>query len=427
MSDCLLSAGHTVSDAMEDANILIFNTCSIREKADEKLFSDLGRARLLQQRVRDLGDICMIIVAGCVAQAKSGNILRRAPCVDAIIGPQDIHRIASVVENISENFRRQTTAPIVITTLNAKSKFHYLGEDFFSRGCSEFLTIQEGCNNFCTYCVVPYTRGRETSRDVDEILKESKKLVALGVREIILLGQNVNSYNGVGPEGKNYDLSMLLFKLAEIDGLKRLRYITSNPKDVNKNIAIAHKEIDILMPFLHLPVQSGSDSILQKMNRKYSVDEYLARTDMLRDHRPDMAFSSDFIVGFPSETDSDFEKTLKLAEKMKFVQAYSFKFSPRENTAAAKMPDQVAESVKSERLQILQSLLNDHQSQFNRNSLGKRLSVLFTKRGKSENQVVGRSEYSQVVSVCDNCIKTGDIVNVRITQAKPRSLMGLVE
>jgi tRNA-2-methylthio-N6-dimethylallyladenosine synthase len=314
-----------------------------------------------------------------------------------------------------------------MTALETKNKFFHLGMQFFNRTCSEFLTIQEGCDNFCTYCIVPYTRGREFSRDASEIIEEAKKLLNLGVKEITLLGQNVNSYKGVGIDGKTWNLSRLLFELAELEGLRRIRYTTSNPKDISEDIGKAHREIDILVPFLHLPMQSGSNRILQKMNRKYSVEEYIRCIDMMRNYRQDIAFSSDFIVGFPTETDEDFQETMKLAEEIKFAQAYSFKYSPREKTAAAKIDGQIPEKIKSERLQILQNSLNDHQNQFNKNSIGKSLSVLFVKEGRYKNQLVGRSEYSQAVSVYANCISIGDIAQVKITETQSHSLVGLVE
>lgn len=424
LADALYESGYKLSESIDGADILIYNTCSIREKADEKLFSDLGRANLLKLEANARGDDCMIIVCGCVAQSKTADFASRAPYVDAIIGPQEIHNIKSVIDNI---LTKKDNPPVVLTQLNPRDKFDNLAKQFFKRNCSEFLTIQEGCNNFCTYCVVPYTRGREFSRDVDDIITEAKGLISVGVKEITLLGQNVNSYHGDGANGEKYSLAKLLFKLAELDGLARIRYMTSNPKDINIEMAKAHRDIDILAPFLHLPVQSGSDEVLKKMKRRYSVDDYLKCIDMLREHKTDIAFSSDFIVGFPGETDEDFEDTLKLAEKMKFAQAYSFKYSPRPHTVAAEMEDQIPDKKKSERLKILQDLLNSHQTQFNENCVGRNLSVLVTKSGRHKNQVVGRSEYSQAVSICDSSIKTGDIVSVKITEVKSHSLVGVTE
>ena len=426
MTDVLTTAGYTESKKKDDANILIFNTCSIREKADEKLFSDLGRVKSLKFKAKDKGEDFVIIVCGCVAQAKTTEITNRAPYVDAVIGPQEIHKIVSAIKTaLSKNDEDES---IFMNAMEAKEKFESLQSDQITkRSCSEFLTIQEGCDNFCTYCVVPYTRGREFSRDVVDIIEEAKRLISLGVKEITLLGQNVNSYRGEGPDGKIWSISKLLYAMAEVEGLARLRYVTSNPKDVEKDIAEAHRDIRILAPFLHLPVQSGSDKILKKKNRKYSVNEYLDRIEMLRKYRSDMAFSSDFIVGFPGETDKDFEDTLKLAEKVKYTQAYSFKYSPRNKTAAAKMDNQVPEKIKEERLKILQNLLNDQQNKFNENTIGKTVSVLFTKNGKFKNQLVGRSEYSQAVSICDKAIHIGDMANVKITELKSHSLLGSIK
>ena len=419
MADLLTDKGHTAVDEPEKADIVIFNTCSIREKADEKLFSDLGRVKTLKDSHN--GDF-IIVVTGCVAQTRVQDIMKRAPYVDIILGPQDIQAIA---EKIEECVRSEEV--LVSTSLGAEDKFHRLTADFHNRKVSEFLTIQEGCDNFCTYCVVPYTRGHEFSRNVADIVAEAKKLIAAGVKEIILLGQNVNSYKGIDENGQSRNLSNLLFTLAELDGLKRLRYTTSHPKDINESIGKAHRDIDILMPFLHLPVQSGSDAILKKMNRKYTAAKYFECIDMLREYRPDIAFSSDFIVGFPGETDEDFQQTLQLVERVKYSQAYSFKYSPRPNTVAAKMDNQIDERVKAERLSILQDLLNKQQTEFNENCVGKYLHVLLEKPGKHENQLVGRSEYSQAVSVCANNINIGDIVRVKITEAVSHSLLGTTE
>ncbi|MDR2681753.1 MAG: tRNA (N6-isopentenyl adenosine(37)-C2)-methylthiotransferase MiaB [Holosporaceae bacterium] len=420
IADALQEAGHKSASSMNDANILVFNTCSIREKADEKLFSDLGRARLKKLQAQVTGDDFIIVVTGCVAQSKSEDIAKRAPYVDIIVGPQEIHKIAEDIKNFEKKNK------IIRTESNAQNKFLHLTHQFFNREVSEFLTIQEGCDNFCTYCVVPYTRGREFSRDASDIIAEAKKMLSMNVKEIILLGQNVNSYRGIGPDGETWNLSRLIFALADLDGLKRIRYTTSNPKDVDESIALAHREVAILMPFVHLPVQSGSNAVLQRMNRKYSAEEYLKCIDLLRDSRSDMAFSSDFIVGFPGETDDDFQKTLDLVEKIKFAQAYSFKYSPRPGTAAEKMPNQVPEERKSERLQILQKILNDQQSSFNEGYVGGHLNVLVTKGGRHKNQQVGRSEYSQSVAICDSYLEIGDVARVKITESMSHSLVGVV-
>ena len=330
-------------------------------------------------------------------------------------------------ERIDDLIKNKNLDTLILTDQKASDKFEKFNKtgSFAEKSVSEYLTIQEGCDNFCTYCVVPHTRGREFSRSVKEITAEAKSLVANGVKEITLLGQNVNSYNGVDESGETSRLSQLLWELSSIEGLKRLRYTTSNPKDVDEDIAKAHRDIDILMPFLHLPVQSGSDEILRKMNRKYGRDRYFEVIDMLRSYRPDMAFSSDFIVGFPGETDQDFEDTLDLVKKVKFSQAYSFKYSPRPNTPAAKMKNQVSGDVKAGRLQRLQDLLNQQQSDFNSSFVGREVEVLLAKEGRHSGQLAGRSEYFQAVTVGNSDgLNIGDIVKVRVTNAVSHSLIG---
>ena len=422
MEDILMSLGHKKEDKAEDANLLIFNTCSIREKADDKLFSDLGRAKILKDKSQE--DDFIIVVAGCVAQSRPKDLLARYPYIDMILGPQDIQNISDRVDDLIKNKDLDT---LVLTDLRASDKFQKFNKanPLSERTVSEFLTIQEGCDNFCTYCVVPYTRGREFSRSVKEIMTEARSLVANGVKEITLLGQNVNSYNGVDESGENRRLSQLLWELSLIDGLKRLRYTTSNPKDVDEDIAKAHRDIKILMPSLHLPVQSGSDDVLKKMNRKYSREKYFEVIDMLRGYRPDMAFSSDFIVGFPGETDKDFENTLDLVKRVNYAQAYSFKYSPRPHTPAAKMENQVPEDVKDKRLQILQELLNQQQGDFNSSFVGKKVEVLITKEGRHPGQLVGRSQYSHAVTIDNACdLYVGDIVEVYVKSAVSHSLIG---
>lgn len=422
MEDILISLGHKKEEKAEDANLLIFNTCSIREKADDKLFSDLGRAKILKDK--SLEDNFIIVVAGCVAQSRPQDLLARYPYIDMILGPQDIQNISDRVEDLIKNKDLDT---LVLTDLKALDKFKKFNKasPLSERNVSEFLTIQEGCDNFCTYCVVPYTRGREFSRSIKEIVCEATSLVANGVKEITLLGQNVNSYNGIDESGKECRLSRLLWELSSIDGLKRLRYTTSNPKDVDEEIAKAHRDIEILMPSLHLPVQSGSDSILKKMNRKYDSKKYSEVIDMLRSYRSDMAFSSDFIVGFPGETDKDFEDTLDLVKRVKYAQAYSFKYSPRPHTPAAKMENQIPESIKDERLQVLQELLNQQQSDFNASFVGKKVEVLLTKEGRHSDQLVGRSQYSHAVTVDSaSDLQVGDIVEVAVKSAVSHSLIG---
>lgn len=415
MADGLTAAGHEQVSSVDAADLFIFNTCSIRAKADDKLFSDLGRVKPFRDKTNGI-----VVVTGCAAQLRADDIVKRMPWVDVILGPQDIQYLVEKIENLQRG-----TAEIS-TKLDSACKFSRLSEHFFRRGVSEYVTIQEGCDNFCTYCVVPFTRGREFSRDVEDILSEAKKLLALGVKEITLLGQNVNSYRGKMKSGEKGSLSKLLFAAAELPGLLRLRYTTSNPQDLGEDIAAAHRDIPVLAPFLHLPVQSGSDEILRRMNRKYTAAQYLEIVDMLREYRPDMAFSSDFIVGFPGETDNDFAQTLSIAKRVKYSQAYSFKYSPRPRTAAAAMPNQVGEKVKEQRLAVLQNLLNSQQNAFNNSCLGKTLEVLFTKNGRREGQLAGRSEYFQAVTVNDKNIKIGDMRKVKISKAVSHSIIGEV-
>ncbi len=422
MEDLLVSKGHQKANQAENANLLIFNTCSIREKADDKLFSDLGRAQILKDKSRE--ENFVIVVAGCVAQSRPKDLLARYPYIDMILGPQNIQSISERLEDLIQNKELDT---LVLTDFNTSNKFKRFNQtkSFAEKSVSEYLTIQEGCDNFCTYCVVPHTRGREFSRSVKEIVSEAKSLVSCGVKEITLLGQNVNSYNGLDKSDKSQRLSQLLWELSSISGLKRLRYMTSNPKDVDEEIARAHRDIDILMPFLHLPVQSGSDEILRKMNRKYGREKYFEVIDMLRSYRPDMAFSSDFIVGFPGETDKDFEDTLDLVKKVNYAQAYSFKYSPRPNTPAAKMKNQISEDVKIERLQRLQNLLSQQQTDYNASFVGKNVEVLITKEGRHSGQLAGRSEYYQAVTVnnAEN-LHIGTIVKVFVSNAGSHSLIG---
>ncbi|MDR2107005.1 MAG: tRNA (N6-isopentenyl adenosine(37)-C2)-methylthiotransferase MiaB [Holosporaceae bacterium] len=421
IGDLLIAAGHEPSSSLDEANLVILNTCSIREKAEDKIFSDLGRLKIIKEKSSEK---FLITVVGCMARLRSAEIVRRVPYVDAILGPGEIHRMADIVEDISGDKKKDV---VVSVSAAAADKFSQLSDKFFNRSVSEFLTVQEGCNNFCSYCIVPHTRGREFSRSVSDVVREAKKLVSSGVKEIILLGQNVNSYKGEGRDGKSRNLAFLLFELAAVDGLKRLRYTTSHPKDADAELGRAHRDIEILMPFLHLPVQSGSDEVLRRMKRPYTRAEYLKCVDTMRGYRPDMAFSSDFIVGFPGESDGDFQQTLQLAEEVGYALAYSFKYSPRPNTAAALMKNCVPEEVKSERLRVLQTLLDKQQSEFNQSFAGKHLNVLFVKKGRHKNQLVGRSEYSQAVSVCDNNISIGDVARVKITGMASHSLIGTVE
>ena len=420
IADMLKNQGYEETLCQKDADIVLFNTCHIREKAAEKLFSDLGRAHLIQLERAEQGKQTIIGVAGCVVQAEDEQIVKRAPYVNFAVGPLMYHKIAGILHDIENKNAKES---VINTEFPADSKFDFLPENK-SQGACSFLAVQEGCNNFCTYCVVPFTRGREFSRDVKDILNEAKHLVDTGVKEITLIGQNVNSFCGKNEDGTQSNLAKLLFAVADISGLKRLRYTTSNPQDLGEDVAIAHRDISILAPFLHLPVQAGSNEILRRMNRKYTIEEYLDIIDMLRSYRPDIAFSSDFIVGFPGETDADFAQTLNVVKKVKYAQAYSFKYSPRPKTAAANMPNQIAEKTKEERLAILQNLLNSQQDALNKSCVGTTQEVLFTKTGRHEGQMVGRSEYFQAVTVNNRDIKVGDMRKVKITSVVSHSIIG---
>ena len=406
---------------IKDADVVVFNTCHIREKAAEKVFSDLGRAYLIKQEREAQGKSTIIGVTGCVVQAEDNQILKRAPYVDFALGPLRYFRIKEVIEGLMN----KKEVKILDTEFSAVSKFDFLPENKAQGGCS-YLAIQEGCNNFCTYCVVPYTRGVEVSRSIKEVIDEAKRLVATGSVEINLLGQNVNSYHGEDESGKERNLAYLLNKIAEIDGLERIRYTTSYPADVDDDLIECHKNLSKLMPYLHLPIQSGSDSVLKKMNRRHNRDDYLRVVDKLKNANPEIGMSSDFIVGFPGETDEDFQMTLDVVNRVKYIQAFSFKYSRRAGTPAAVMDNQVEEKVKKERLQILQDLLFDYQNKFNVDSIGKVMPVLFETKGRHKGQLVGRTPYMQNLHAeADNSL-LNKIVEVKITDASTNSLKGEV-
>lgn len=406
---------------IKDADVVVFNTCHIREKAAEKVFSDLGRAYLIKQERQAQGKSTIIGVTGCVVQAEDNQILKRAPYVDFALGPLRYFRIKEVIEGLMN----KKEVKILDTEFSAVSKFDFLPENKAQGGCS-YLAIQEGCNNFCTYCVVPYTRGVEVSRSIKEVIDEAKRLVATGSVEINLLGQNVNSYHGEDESGKERNLAYLLNKIAEIDGLERIRYTTSYPADVDDDLIECHKNLSKLMPYLHLPIQSGSDSVLKKMNRRHNRDDYLRVVDKLKNANPEIGMSSDFIVGFPGETDEDFKMTLDVVNRVKYIQAFSFKYSRRAGTPAAVMDNQVEEKVKKERLQILQDLLFDYQNKFNVDSIGKVMPVLFETKGRHKGQLVGRTPYMQNLHAeADNSL-LNKIVEVKITDASTNSLKGEV-
>ncbi len=421
MANMLEEMGMKKTAVLKDADVVIFNTCHIREKAAEKVFSDLGRLYQIKQERAEEGKDTVIGVTGCVVQAEDKQILKRAPYVDFALGPLRYFRLKEVVEEI---FNKRE-AKLLDTEFSAESKFDYLPENKAEGGCS-YLAIQEGCNNFCTYCVVPYTRGVEVSRPVEEVLREARRLVATGSLELNLLGQNVNSYHGEDAGGKERNLAYLLNKVAEIDGLERIRYTTSYPADVDDDLIRCHKELRKLMPYLHLPIQSGSDDVLKRMNRRHTRDDYLRVVEKLKEANPDIGMSSDFIVGFPGETDKDFEQTLDVVNRVKYIQAFSFKYSRRAGTPAAVMDNQIEEKVKKERLQVLQNLLFDYQEKFNQTSVGKVMPVLFESKGRHKGQLTGRTPYMQnLYAEADNSL-LNKIVEVRVSGASTNSLSGEV-
>ncbi|RUM96510.1 tRNA (N6-isopentenyl adenosine(37)-C2)-methylthiotransferase MiaB [Pseudaminobacter arsenicus] len=420
MTDALAADGYVATDVIEDADVVLLNTCHIREKAAEKVYSELGRIRDMKQERAEAGRELMIGVTGCVAQAEGREIIRRAPAVDLVVGPQTYHRLPEALR------KARGGSKVVETDYALEDKFDHLPQprraDVISRGVTAFLTVQEGCDKFCTFCVVPYTRGSEVSRPVAQIVAEAERLAEAGVREVTLLGQNVNAWHGVGPDGSEWGLGRLLFRLAEIPGLARLRYTTSHPRDMDDELIAAHRDLKALMPYLHLPVQSGSDRILKAMNRKHTADDYLRLIDRIRNARPDIAMSGDFIVGFPGETEADFDATVKLVEHVGYAQAFSFKYSPRPGTPGAEMKNQVEEAAKDERLQRLQALLMDQQATFATGLVGSIIEALIEKPGRQAGQIVGRSPWLQPVILDEKAGKIGDIVQVRIMRTGHSSL-----
>ena len=418
MADALAPHGYEAARDAEAADLIILNTCHIREKAAEKVYSELGRLRALKSREGHPSPL--IGVAGCVAQAEGEEMLRRAPFVDLVFGPQTYHRLPELVARAESAPRR---GGIVDTEFPAEPKFDHLPA-VRADGPSAFLSVQEGCDKFCTFCVVPYTRGAEFSRPVAQIVEEARRLAEGGARELTLLGQNVNAFHGEAPDGTVWGLGRLLRRLAEVEGIELLRYTTSHPRDMDDDLIAAHGDLPQLMPFLHLPVQSGSDRILRAMNRRHTADEYRRVVDRLREARPDLALSSDFIVGFPGETGEDFAATLRLVTETEFAQAYSFKYSVRPGTPAADMAGQVAEEEKSARLETLQQLLAEQQRAFNHRSVGQRVAVLMDRRGKIPGQLAGRSPYMQAVHAEAPDRLIGHIVEVDVTSASANSLTG---
>lgn len=418
----LENLGFGSTSSIKNADLVIFNTCHIREKAAEKVFSDLGRLNLIKEERAAEGKDTVIGVVGCVVQAEDEQIAKRAPFVDFATGPLTYHRLPQILEQVS----RKRGITLIDTEFPVESKFDFLPPNTSIGGCS-FLAIQEGCNNFCTYCVVPYTRGIETSRNIEDIISEAKTLVAGGSVEINLLGQNVNSFHGLDKNGKERNLAYLLRRLNEIDGLERIRYTTSYPADVDDDLIACHRDLKKLMPYLHLPVQSGSDKILKAMNRRHTRGQYLEIISKLKDANPELGLSSDFIVGFPGETDEDFEQTMDIVRQVGFVQAFSFKYSRRAGTPAALMPNQVEEKVKKERLEALQQLLFSYQLKFNKESVGKLMPVLFDIKGRHKGELIGRTPWMQNLHAELGKEYQNRIVNIRVTGATVNSLSGIIE
>lgn len=408
MQDALSLLGYQKTDKPSEADIILLNTCHIREKASEKLFSEIGRLKQLKKAD------ALIIVAGCVVQADGEELLKRAHAVDIAVGPQNYHRLPELITKYNRKKGR-----VILADFPAESKFDFLPPTK-ATGSSVFLAVQEGCDHFCSYCVVPYTRGCEYSRSADEILTEAKQLVATGAKEIMLLGQNVNGWHGEGAK----DLGDIIRMLADIEGLERIRYTTSYPSEMTDNIITAHKDVKKLMPYIHLPIQSGSNTILKAMNRQYTCEEYLDIVRRFREVCPDIAISSDFIVGFPGETDEDFQQTMDLVEQVGYASSFSFKYSARPGTPAAIMKNQVLETVKSERLIQLQELLLNQQKQFNLNTVGKTLDILLTETGKEKGQISGYTPYLQNTHIYADKSMLGQIVSVKITSATATSLSG---
>jgi tRNA-2-methylthio-N6-dimethylallyladenosine synthase len=420
MADVLAPLGYAPAAAPEDADMVILNTCHIREKAAEKVYSDLGRLRPLKTLKEEQGDRMILAVAGCVAQAEGAEILARAPYVDIVLGPQTYHRLPEMVAQAA-----RAGGHVLDTDFPTEAKFDFLPDAASPQGVSAFLSIQEGCDKFCTFCVVPYTRGAEFSRPAAAIIAEARRLVAQGTREITLLGQNVNAYRGAAADGAGlWGLGQLIRALTKIEGVLRLRYMTSHPRDVDDALIVAHRDVPQLMPFLHLPVQSGSDRVLGAMNRRHTADDYRRIVDRLREARPDIAFSSDFIAGFPGESDTDFTATLDLVREIGYAQAYSFKYSPRPGTPAALMAQQVPEAIKAERLAALQALLAEQQRAFNVAMLGRETPVLFEKRGRYQGQLIGRSPYLQGVHATASERLIGTVAPVRLVRNDTNSLAG---
>jgi tRNA-2-methylthio-N6-dimethylallyladenosine synthase len=421
MADVLAPEGYVETPHQADADLVILNTCHIREKAVDKVYSELGRVREVKERRAEAGLSTRIVVAGCVAQAEGAEIQRRQHAVDLVVGPQSYHRLPALLE--ASKARR-----VVDTDFPVEDKFASLPAPdrarTLSRGPAAFLTVQEGCDKFCAFCVVPYTRGAELSRPVARIVAEAEALAQAGVRELTLIGQNVNAYHGLGADGLPWTLARLLERMAAIPGIARLRYSTSHPNDMDDALIAAHRDLEAVMPYLHLPVQSGSDSVLAAMNRKHGADDYRRIVDKVKSARPDIALSSDFIVGFPGETDADFAATMALVDDVRFASAYSFKYSPRPGTPAASSAGQVPEPVMNERLAILQERLERHRQEFNAAMVGRSTEILLERKGREPGQLTGKTPWQQTVQIDGAGFRPGDVVPVVITSQSRNSLFG---
>jgi tRNA-2-methylthio-N6-dimethylallyladenosine synthase len=424
MADVVAEQGYAQTGSPEDADLVILNTCHIREKAAEKVYSELGRLRTLKRERAEAGRGTTVVVAGCVAQAEGREIIRRAPVVDAVVGPGSYHRLPDLIRDAQDSRKR------VEAEFDQVEKFAALPRPgaarLRSRGVSAFVTVQEGCDKFCSFCVVPYTRGAELSRPAGAILDEARALLDAGIREITLIGQNVNAYHGEGFDGRDWSLARLIRAVAELPGVLRIRYTTSHPRDMSDDLVRAHAETPALMPYLHLPVQAGSDRVLKAMNRRHTADDYRRLLDRVRAARPDIALSSDFIVGFPGETEAEFEETLHLATEIGFAASFSFKYSPRPGTPASETGEQVPEDVKDERLQRLQARLESDRQAFNRATVGRVLDVLVEKPGRHPGQLNGKTPYLQQIQLTGATAGPGDVVPVRITGTAPNSLFAEV-
>jgi tRNA-2-methylthio-N6-dimethylallyladenosine synthase len=422
MVDTLAGEGFVETGSVDDADLVILNTCHIREKASEKVYSELGRLRVAKDEAARGGRRMNIAVAGCVAQAEGGEIISRAPVVDVVVGPQSYHHLPQLLARAEKDGRA------LETEFPTEDKFAFLPppkpDMIRARGISSFVTIQEGCDKFCTFCVVPYTRGAEVSRPATKIVDDVKRLADHGVREITLIGQNVNAYHGEGPDGRAWSLGTLLRHLADVPGIVRLRYSTSHPRDVDQALIEAHRDIPAVMPFVHLPVQSGSDRILAAMNRKHTASDYRRAVDSFRAVSQDIAFSSDFIVGFPGETEEDFRATLALVTQIGYAGAYSFKYSPRPGTPAADMQEMVSADEMDERLARLQELIDSQQSAFNKAAIGTTVDVLFERAARNPGQIVGRTAYLQPAHVMASDSIIGQVLPVRIGSLERYSLLG---